>query len=381
MAEEFRAFGFPLTDQLGESIRITRGTVSGINEQEGSKVFELDVTVNPGNSGGPLMNEKGHVMSFAVTSNDVRKLMDRYQLKFALANSADQVLSGPDLAENVTKLVGLIKVTMGPGGIGIAEKKVIQYDGRWSTYEKTGSSRRSRGSTSEKGVVLVDSTGEVSYCSGDKNLPGHLGLVAMVGLQPLSDDESNDWRSARVTVIPETKTVTIPTAPTSNPYSPYSRFGRNRFGSRPQSQTLSATRMHPAIEVTTFKLSRTSGDIVDIQKKLELITMSGEDSDRPYMHVNGSGTFKFDKRQGIPQSLDFSATMDVATSSGVGKIPVKLSFKTLNAETLAQSDAESRKRLAEAQARAREAAAKRAAELAAKAIPIVKRLDKLDLSE
>ena len=56
---EVRAFGYPLSDVLGESLKVTRGILSGVTEQEGRKAFQIDAPINPGNSGGPLLTETG----------------------------------------------------------------------------------------------------------------------------------------------------------------------------------------------------------------------------------------------------------------------------------------------------------------------------------
>lgn len=55
VGEEVRVFGFPLASALGDSVKVTRGTVSGIVTKEAQRVFQMDAAVNPGNSGGPLV--------------------------------------------------------------------------------------------------------------------------------------------------------------------------------------------------------------------------------------------------------------------------------------------------------------------------------------
>ena len=54
---DVRALGFPLSSILGDNLKATRGTLSGINAKEGHKVFQIDANINPGNSGGPLVTE------------------------------------------------------------------------------------------------------------------------------------------------------------------------------------------------------------------------------------------------------------------------------------------------------------------------------------
>lgn len=66
LGEEVRAFGFPLTTALGSSLKVTRGTISGVEREAGQPVFQIDSAVNPGNSGGPLVNDRGEVVGVVV---------------------------------------------------------------------------------------------------------------------------------------------------------------------------------------------------------------------------------------------------------------------------------------------------------------------------
>jgi hypothetical protein len=66
LGEEVRAFGFPLTGELGRTLKVTRGTVSGVEREAGEPVFQIDTVINPGNSGGPLVNDRGEVVGVVV---------------------------------------------------------------------------------------------------------------------------------------------------------------------------------------------------------------------------------------------------------------------------------------------------------------------------
>lgn len=65
LAEEILAIGFPLSNVLGESMKISRGEISGIVQHESSPRFQTDATLNPGNSGGPVLNNRGAVVGIA----------------------------------------------------------------------------------------------------------------------------------------------------------------------------------------------------------------------------------------------------------------------------------------------------------------------------
>lgn len=68
LGEEVIALGYPLTSILGTQISVTKGVLSGkpkiFNQsiQEDQNFLQNDAPVNPGNSGGPLINSSGEVV-------------------------------------------------------------------------------------------------------------------------------------------------------------------------------------------------------------------------------------------------------------------------------------------------------------------------------
>ena len=62
LGEDVMALGFPLSSQLGDDLTVTRGIVSARRQFEGYEYFQTDATLNPGNSGGPLLNRYGDVI-------------------------------------------------------------------------------------------------------------------------------------------------------------------------------------------------------------------------------------------------------------------------------------------------------------------------------
>jgi S1-C subfamily serine protease len=57
VGDEVYAIGSPLSKEL--SFTLTRGIVSADREIEGVKLLQTDASVNPGNSGGPLLDKQG----------------------------------------------------------------------------------------------------------------------------------------------------------------------------------------------------------------------------------------------------------------------------------------------------------------------------------
>lgn len=66
LGENIFAVGYPLSGTLSDSVKITRGIVSslsGINNNSGQ--IQIDAALQPGNSGGPVINEKGTIVGVA----------------------------------------------------------------------------------------------------------------------------------------------------------------------------------------------------------------------------------------------------------------------------------------------------------------------------
>ena len=62
MGDEVLALGFPIADRIGNSMTVTRGIVSSIRTAGGVDLLQTDAALNPGNSGGPLVNDAGQVI-------------------------------------------------------------------------------------------------------------------------------------------------------------------------------------------------------------------------------------------------------------------------------------------------------------------------------
>ena len=62
MGDEVLALGFPLADTIGTNLTVTRGIVSSTRTVDGVTMLQTDASLNPGNSGGPLVNRDGEVI-------------------------------------------------------------------------------------------------------------------------------------------------------------------------------------------------------------------------------------------------------------------------------------------------------------------------------
>jgi len=65
--------GYPLTDLLGADVSASDGKVNALREEGPEPLFQIDANVNPGNSGGPLLNNHGEVVGIVVSKIDAVK--------------------------------------------------------------------------------------------------------------------------------------------------------------------------------------------------------------------------------------------------------------------------------------------------------------------
>ena len=90
--EDVLALGFPLTEELGQEIKVTKGNISALSGVKGDKNFlQFTAPIQSGNSGGPLLNEGG----FVVGINTAKMVGEKYQnVNFAIKGSTAQQFLG-----------------------------------------------------------------------------------------------------------------------------------------------------------------------------------------------------------------------------------------------------------------------------------------------
>ena len=85
LGEDVIAVGYPLAGRLSDSVKITKGIVSALSGiGNNSAQIQIDAALQPGNSGGPILNKSGDVVGIA--SAGLNKLLMAKEAKYIPEN-------------------------------------------------------------------------------------------------------------------------------------------------------------------------------------------------------------------------------------------------------------------------------------------------------
>ena len=354
LGQSVRALGFPLSNVLGNNLKVTAGSVSGLNQEANSRVFQVDAAINPGNSGGPIVNEMGEVIGVAsaklagptVTNvglarpiNDAKTLLLQAGAKF-VAGTSQQKLEGPALAEKVSPSVALVSVVAGASGNRIT----LAYDASFSTSQKAAPGKRilnfsfpniGRGS----GTLTIDEFGEIVQLTGEEQLPFCMGPVGLVAIAPLNPTGQATWGRTEQTSI--TRIEQDPNDPLARMRArglmrpPFGPFGNNR----PKETVF------PAQESTTFTLGQQVADLQLVKKSYELRTLDNVNS--PYLQLKGEGDWKFHVKDAMPFSAELKFELSRNIENATIRVPFQMQFLYTDPQIIAAERKVNEEKLAE----------------------------------
>ncbi len=89
--ESVVAYGFPLAGLLSADPKLTRGEVNALaGLRNDPNTFQISAEVQPGNSGGPLLDMQGSVVGVVVAKLDQRRVQNVDNVNFAVKGEAAQ---------------------------------------------------------------------------------------------------------------------------------------------------------------------------------------------------------------------------------------------------------------------------------------------------
>ena len=119
LGEPIFTIGFPYATALGFDPKFADGSISGLRGLENDRLFQITVPIQPGNSGGPVVNDRGGVIGIVVSHmNDLAMLKETgslpQNLSFAIkSDELGQLLRGlslPKLAPTKNRTAAISRV-------------------------------------------------------------------------------------------------------------------------------------------------------------------------------------------------------------------------------------------------------------------------------
>jgi S1-C subfamily serine protease len=128
LGEDVAALGYPLSDILSDSIKITTGNINSlVGVENDTRYLQISAPIQPGNSGGPLVDKAGDLLgittatlgskyaaetgvlpqnvNFAIRASVLEVFLQARNLAHQTVENARAPLATPDLAEQVSRSV------------------------------------------------------------------------------------------------------------------------------------------------------------------------------------------------------------------------------------------------------------------------------------
>ena len=79
LLQDIYAAGFPFGSSVSSSVKVTKGIVSSLSGvADNFSNVQIDAALQPGNSGGPIVDDYGNAVAVAVAKLDLEKIIEAY---------------------------------------------------------------------------------------------------------------------------------------------------------------------------------------------------------------------------------------------------------------------------------------------------------------
>ena len=326
LGQPLRVIGFPLSDVLGTGIKITQGSVSGIVDRDGQRQIQTDATINPGNSGGPVFNTRGEVVGiasaklaggaisqvgFCVPSSTLSGMLQKQGIVLA-PPVAGQEMETPALVQKVSPAVAFIKVRMGEDN---QSQVAFHYTATMHNRQegKGGRPLLARGFSlpaSEFGELSLTEFGNPVELTEGNYAPIIMSRLPLLPFVELSKSGQADWTNQRdISIVREERSE----GPTPRFRPRLGRFGGPLPGEQPKVLSI-----QKATERDQFHVTTNNAQQLVLSRTYELKTTDGSE---PGILLTGTGTWTFDRAEGMPTASDLKGTYKVTVSGVTVTIP------------------------------------------------------------
>jgi len=263
---------------------------------------------------GPGVSNVG----FVTPGNDVKKMLAAKDVSFTKGGGAAK-LDGPALVRKASPAVALITVTLGSDAAAETFHLTCS-SGLFKQHPRpVGSARPAPpgflGTTSAS-VIHMDSAGGTLEAKGGNQLPLMLGEVGQFLIDSLPHDDRLSWEFSTTCTVGENG---APAGPRG--------WRPHMSGNRPVGPQAKPKNVRVATELTSYRRGEAAGTVLTITKQYEMKVPAAGTS--PAMKLVGKGEIRFDTQAGMPQAIDYKATLTLTSTNATVRLPVKVTYTLL----------------------------------------------------
>ena len=324
IGQNVHVIGYPLNDLLGNTVKFNSGTLAGINDKRQGTEIQLNATVNPGNSGGPIVNQSGQVIGIAtalldghgiasvaigIHSQHLEEMCRRNLVKLPY-QTAESKLENVELASQATPAVCLVHVKR-------------QFNQRVINF-RTSVSTDGRNSGKNRGQLLTDRRGEMYDMESENDLPLVFINPGQIGLEKLGAT-NKAWQSYSVVML----TIPVRQAQQRDPFEELmqSRMSRIRGLPIPQRSQTTQLKMIPGLESKSYRVTSESGPNVEIEVHTQIQSLVA-DGEAGSMSVDIKGKLEFDKKRNLVSKSTMQGTVVIdSPSQGKSRFNARLDYQ------------------------------------------------------
>ena len=351
LAQDVRAIGYPLSNLLGENVKIAKGSVGGFTAIEGADMIQVDGEVNPGNSGGPLVDETGAVIGvvnaklreskrigFAIPIKFACEMLDKNKIQYQTSAQTEK-LEGPALAKRVTPAVLFLETELGSGGHANYSNLKFSTKG---AIKRTEKGKVSHAITQDELIVGLD--GMTFDLSGDQvALPLQLGAISQMPFEWMPLQRKKQWSRTERFLLELPSAASTRRLGFPNPFGGLAGFpgefgprgfGPRGFGGSPfgmggfsgLERSKPDMRSTIAESTTTYEIVDRTGDLTTVNRKQEFKS-TDDDDDYCKIRHRTSSTLVFDHSLGVFISKKLNGKFKVLMGEEQIVIPIKLTYQ------------------------------------------------------
>lgn len=364
-----RVIGFPLSPMFGTNVKMSTGTVNGLDSPFGDPRLLIDATVNPGNSGGPVVGENGQLygvaasilalertqdVSFCVPVNLARDFARKARIPIDSSRDGSGMIDGRSVSnfKDAISCTFLIEVPGDSGQLQSANLYALDFQ---TTVTRQSGNQPPAPPTTASGKIVIDRLGKVLYTDNSPALPFYIGRASTIGFDQFPNYGEKGWNSTEVQVI-SIEEVKVQPSGGSDPFGihqfqPNFR-GRPNIGGPsgfPGPPNLGGPRTE-TVEALAIKVSQFRAQGMNSKSYQKLLSMGCVDSELQLkFNVECQGTVAFDPQTGFAKKASVNGHFRSVLGSGPSAGRISIQYGYMNEQEIAAIEAEEaeRQRLAQ----------------------------------